>query len=102
MIKNKIEIFLYYINNHIPKMNNQEIMNNALNNIMNNAVNNANLNIQMNPNTFYEYINILIHEGYSKYNAIIIFLNDVNINATYKRIPEVQQELEEVLLILNN
>jgi hypothetical protein len=83
-------------------MNNQEIMNNALNNIMNNAVNNANLNIQMNPNTFYEYINILIHEGYSKYNAIIIFLNDVNINATYKRIPEVQQELEDGILILNN
>ena len=87
-------------------MNNQEFMNNQANmnnqTIMNNNENNMNLNIQMNPNTFYEYINILIHEGYSKYNAIIIFLNDVNINAIYKRIPEVEEELTNALIQLNN
>ena len=83
-------------------MNNNQILNNDINNMINNSVNNTNINIQMNPNSFYEYINILVHEGYSKYNAIIIFLNDVNINATYKQIQEVQQELEHGLLLLNN
>ena len=58
-------------------MNNQKIMNNNINNMINNSLNNKNINIQMNPNTFYEYINILVHKGYSKYNAIIIFLNEL-------------------------
>ena len=105
MIKNKIEIFLFY-KLLITKMNNQTIMNNQaiLNNHanMNNNENNMNLNIQMNPDNFYGYINVLMHNGYSKYNAIIMFLNDNNINTNYKTIPQVEEELTESIMQINN
>jgi len=75
-------------------------MNNQNYNQMNNNTNN-NIN-HMDPYNFYTYINTLINRGYSKYNAIIIFINDENINTTYKTIPEVQEELEHGLQLLNN
>jgi hypothetical protein len=84
-------------------MNNQTILNNQtiMNNAMNNE-NNMNLNIQMNPDNFYAYVNTLINQGYTKYNAVIMFLNDNNINANYKTIPEVQEELDYGIQLLNN
>ena len=84
MIKYKIEIFLYFIKSY---------------NKMDNTNNNVNHN---DPTYFYAYINALIHRGYSKYNSIIIFLNDNNINANYKTIPEVQEELQHGIMLLNN
>jgi hypothetical protein len=41
-------------------------------------------------------------QGYNKYNAVIMFLNDNNINANYKTIPEVQEELDHGIQLLNN
>jgi hypothetical protein len=81
-------------------MNNQAIMNNEAN--INNNDNNMNLNIQINPDNFYAYVNTLINQGYTKYNSIIMFLNDDNINANYKTIPEVQEELEHGIQLLNS
>ena len=66
---------------------------------MDNTNNNVN---HMDPTNFYTYINTRINQGYSKYNSIIIFLNDENINANYKTIPEVQEELEHEIQLLNN
>lgn len=75
-----------------------------MNNQMNNQNNNSNVNTNniSNPINFYIYVNTLINRGYSKYNAIITFLNDTNIDAQYKQIPEVQQELDHGLSLLNN
>ena len=64
---------------------------------------NTNNNINHNdPTYFYAYVNTLINRGYSKYNSIIMFINDETINIHYKIIPEVQEELEHGIMILNN
>jgi hypothetical protein len=75
-------------------MNNQNYK--QMNNNTNNNVN------HMDPTNFYAYVNTLINTGYSKYNAVIIFINDININENYKTIPEVQEELEHGLRLINN
>ena len=83
------------VNDNNDDDNNDDVNNDDVNNNMNN-------NIQMDPTPFYIYVNNLINVGYTKYNSIIIFLNDENIDANYKQIQEVQQELEHGLLLLNN
>jgi len=56
----------------------------------------------MDPDDFYSYVNRLIYYyGYTKYDAIVIFINDQSINNTYKTIPEVNIELEHALELLN-
>lgn len=66
---------------------------------MDNTNNNVN---HMDPTNFYTYVNTFINQGYTKYNAVIMFLNDNNINPNYKMIPEVQEELEHGIQLLNN
>ena len=48
----------------------------------------------MDPTFFYEYVNQRIYYyNYSKYDAIMIFLDDNTIDTNYKLIPEVMEEL---------
>jgi hypothetical protein len=48
----------------------------------------------MDPTFFYEYVNQRIYYyNYTKYNAIMLFLDDNTIDNKYKLIPEVMQEL---------
>ena len=55
----------------------------------------------MDPAFFYTYVNTLVHNHYSKYNAIISFMNDPTIIPEYKRIPEVQIETEHAIQLLD-
>ena len=56
----------------------------------------------MDPAFFYTYVNTLIYNNkYSKYNAIISFMNDPTIIPEYKRIPEVQIETEHAIQLLD-
>ena len=56
----------------------------------------------MDPAFFYTYVNTLVHNNhYSKYNAIISFMNDPTIIPEYKRIPEVQIEIEHAIQLLD-
>jgi hypothetical protein len=57
----------------------------------------------MDPNFFYEYVNQNIHMyHYTKYAAIIKFLDDDSIDAKYKLIPEIIEELYTTQEHINN
>ena len=56
----------------------------------------------MDPYFFYTYINTLIYNNrYSKYNAIIAFMNYPTIIPEYKLIPEIAIEREHAIHLLN-
>jgi hypothetical protein len=56
----------------------------------------------MDPAFFYTYVNTLVYNNqYSKYNAIISFMNDPSIIAEYKLIPEVNIETNHAIELLD-
>ena len=56
----------------------------------------------MDPTFFYEYVNQNIYyNNYSKYDAIIKFLDDNSIDVNYKLIPEVMVELNTTQEYIN-
>lgn len=55
----------------------------------------------MDPAFFYTYVNTLVYyNGFTKYNAIITFMNDHTIAREYKTIPEVAIETEHAIQLI--